>query len=224
MNHSASVAMWGFAFVVGHLVLSSGPVRTPLSARLGARGFQGLYSLFALTTFILLVVTWWGDRHGGAELWMLRDVPAVTPLSLVLGVLGFALIVASFFQPSALGLLPGEALRATGMARITRHPLSMGIALWGIAHLLTNGWTSDVAFFGSLTALALLGAYHQDARKRAADDGTLSLYFAESSVLPFAAAFTGRAQLVASELPWMGIVTGVVVAVVLYWFHPALFA
>ncbi len=224
MNDSASIALWGFAFVAGHLLLSSGPVRAPLVARLGARGFQGLYSLFALVVFVLLVRTWWGDRHGGDQLWMLRDVPAMTPLALVLGMLGFALFVASFFQPSALGLTPGETVRATGMARITRHPLMMGFALWGISHLLMNGWTSDVAFYGTFTALALLGAYHQDARKRAADDGRLSAYFAESSVLPFAAAFTGRAEVVASELPWVGIVGGVVVAVVLYWFHPALFA
>jgi len=224
MNDSASIAFWGFAFVGGHLLLSSGPVRAPLVARLGARGFQGLYSVFALVVFVLLVRTWWGDRHGGAELWMLRDVPTLTPIALVLGVLGFALAVASFFQPSAMGMISGETVRATGMARITRHPLMMGVALWGISHLLMNGWTSDVAFYGAFTALALLGAYHQDARKRAADDGTLSTYFAESSVLPFAAAFTGRAQVVASELPWAGIVTGVVVAVVLYWFHPTLFA
>jgi uncharacterized membrane protein len=224
MSASTAIAFWGLGFAGGHLVLSSGPVRSPLVARLGDRGFQGLYSLFALGTFAGLCWTWWGARHAGSSLWMLRDVPAMTPLALVLSVLGFALIVASFFQPSALGMVPGETVRATGLARITRHPLMMGLALWGISHLLMNGWASDVAFFGSLTALALLGAYHQDARKRAADDGTLATYFAESSVLPFAAAFTGRAQVVANELPWVGIATGVVVAVVLYWLHPLLFA
>lgn len=224
MNDSASIALWGFAFAGGHLLLSSGPVRTPLTTRLGARGFQGLYSVFALVVFVLLVRTWWGDRNGGDLLWMLRDVPAMTPLALVLGVFGFALVVASFFQPSAMGMVPGGTVRATGMARITRHPMMMGVALWGISHLLMNGWTSDVAFYCSLTALAVLGAFHQDARKHAADDGTLSTYFAESSVLPFAAVFTGRAQLVASELPWVGIVVGVIVAIALYWFHPVLFA
>jgi len=223
MNASASIALWGLALAGGHLLLSSGPVRTPLVARLGARGFQALYSVFALVVFVMLVRTWWGDRHGGDELWMLRDVPALTPLALVLGVLGFALVVASFFQPSAMGMVPGATVGATGMARVTRHPLMMGIALWGLAHLLMNGWASDVAFYGSLTVLAVLGAFHQDARKHAADDGTLSAYFAESSVLPFAAAFTGRAQVVASELPWIGIVVGVVVAIALYWLHPVLF-
>jgi uncharacterized membrane protein len=224
MSASAAIMFWGLGFAGGHLLLSSVPVRTPLVARLGARGFQGVYSLFALVTFGGLVWSWWGHRHEGSLLWMLREVPVLTPLALVLSVLGFALIVASFFQPSALGMVPGDTVRATGMARITRHPLMMGFALWGISHLLMNGWASDVAFFGSFTALAVLGAFHQDARKRAADDGTLAAYFAESSVVPFAAAFTGRAQVAANELPWVGIVTGVVVAVVLYWVHPILFA
>lgn len=223
MHGSVAIALLGCAFVGGHLLLSSGPVRAPLVRRLGSRGFQGVYSVVVLTAFVLLARTWWGDRHGGPLLWMLRDVPAMTPLALVLAVLGFALVTASFFQPSTLGMVPGGAVRAAGLARITRHPLMMGIALWGVAHLLMNGWASDIAFFGALTTLALVGAYHQDARKRAADDGRLSAYFAESSVLPFAAAFTGRAHVVASELPWVGIVTGVVAAVVIYFLHPMLF-
>ena len=86
-------------------------------------------------------------RHGGEMLWNLRGTNWARPLSMTISFLGFAGLVASFAQPSALGMAPSSA-QATGFSRITRHPMNMGFAAIGIGHLLLNGFANDVVFFG----------------------------------------------------------------------------
>ena len=63
-----------------------------------------------------------------------------------------------------------------GVLRITRHPLFAGLALWGLAHVLVNGFLSDVVFFGGFPLFSLLGGAHQDARKQIEQMPRLSAY------------------------------------------------
>ena len=97
----------------------------------------------------------------------------------------------------------------------------MAITLWGFAHLLMNGFLSDVVFFGGFLVYGLYGSHHQDIRKRASSD--LSAFYAETSLLPFAAILGGRNRLVLSELPVVGFVVGTAVAVLVYVYHQQLF-
>lgn len=218
-----AVLLWGGLFAASHLVLSSAGVRAPLLRRLGERGFQALYSLVAFATFVPFVGAWWQTRHGGPLLWMLRDVAAVEAGAIALSVAGFAFMVGSFFQPSPTGMVPGAPVRARGLTAITRHALFMGIALWATAHVLVNGWASDVAFFGVLAGFAVVGSAHQDARKRAADDRALASFYAQTSLVPFAAVLSGRVRLEARDLPWAGLTLGAAAGVALYLAHPWLF-
>ena len=216
------IAFWGLAFAGTHMGLSSPGLRGRLVARLGARRFQGVYSLVSFATFVPFVGCWWGDRHGGPLLWHLREVPGVRELAIALGVLAFVLIALGAAQPSAAGLLPGGRARAYGITRITRHAVFMGVGLWAVGHLSMNGWASDVAFFGAFGAVALLGSAHQDARKRGADPSLAELY-AETSYWPFAAILAGRQKLVLSELSLPALAVGLVLGIGLFWFHDPLF-
>jgi uncharacterized membrane protein len=110
-----------------------------------------------------------------------------------------------------------------GLTRITRHPLFMGIALWGCSHLLLNGYATDVLFFGGLLIFSLLGAWHQDVRKRVTDRERLGPFFAETSFWPFAAILAGRNRLLWSELPWVGLAIGAAAAIGIYALHPWMF-
>jgi len=217
------VVVWWLAFAGAHLVLSSRTLRPVLVRRLGAQGFQGVYSLVVLVLFVLLVRTWWAARHSGPLLWSLAGVPGVRTLAIVLAFTGVAVVGLSFFQPSPVLPVPGLPTAARGLTRITRHPLFVGIALWGIAHTLVNGFLSDVVFFGGFAVFSLVGGLHQDGRKRSEEGTRLRAFYGETSVLPFGAILGGRNRLVFREIPIVGVLVGVVLAAALYAFHDQLF-
>ena len=217
----AVLLLW-VAFGGTHVVLS-GALRSRIVGRLGERGYQGLFSLVALATFVPLVWVYWGHKHEGALLWSLAGTPGVRPFGVALSLLGFAFLGLAFAQPSATAQLPSAARRARGVSRITRHPMLVGIALFGAAHALLNGFLSDVAFFGGFVVYSVVGALHQDARKRALPGGPLADYYAETSLVPFAAIAAGRNRLALGEISWVGAAIGLAVGVALFWLHPWLF-
>ncbi len=217
------IIVWWLAFAGTHMALSALPVRSPLIARLGARGFQGLYSLVSLATFVPLVRAYGAARHAGPQLWNLGGEPVWHGLAVVLAAIGLLLAVLALFQPSATAMIPGAPVRARGVVRITRHALFIGFAVWAVGHVIVNGWLSDVLFFGGFAVFSVVGALHQDARKRITDGERLRAFFAETSVLPFAAILGGRTEFVAAEIPLLGVAVGAAAAVGLYLAHPWLF-
>jgi len=224
MSGWMGVLIWWLAFAGTHLVLSSVRIRRAIVSAIGEARFAGVYSLVALGTFVPLVWTYWRDRHGGPLLWSLRTVPGVRPLAIVLATVGFALIASSFAQPSAAGLDPRAIPRARGVTRITRHPLFAGLGLWGLAHVLINGFLTDIVFFGGFPLFAVVGGWHQDARKQLEQLSRLAPFYGETSALPFAAIAARRNRLALGELPWAALAVGAAVAVFLYYLHPTLFA
>src|SRR4030095_5017587 len=106
-----------------------------------------------------------------------------------------------------------------GLPRLARDRRFVGIALWGIAHTLVNGYLADVVFFGGFAVFSLVGGLHQDSRKRAEEGARLRAFFDETSVVPFGAIVGGRNRLVLREIPVVGVAVGVVLAAALYTFH-----
>ena len=182
-------ALWivGFwlLFAGSHIGLSSRRLRPALVARLGDRGFLGVYSLVAFATFVPLVSSFYAHRHTGPFLWYLAQLPGVPWLAT--GVMGaaFVLVVASFVQPGPAGMQAGEPV-VRGVARITRHPLFMGFGLWGVAHLmLAKVFVSELAFFGGFAIFAVVGSDHQDQRKIATQGERYRVWVAATPFLPF---------------------------------------
>jgi len=218
------VALLWLAFAGSHVALSARGLRRSLVTGLGGeRPFAGVYSLVALATFVPLVWAYATHSHGGPLLWGLRSIAVVRFVAILLAAVGIALVAASFAQPSATGMDPRAAVRAHGLTRITRHPLFSGLGLWGLAHVLVNGFASDVVFFGGFAVFGLLGAMHQDARKSRDHGRELAAFYEETSILPFAAILRGKNRLVAGELPWTALAIGLVAASVLYLLHPVVF-
>lgn len=217
MHEWAWVLLWWLIFAGSHLLLSAQPLRGALIARFSQKGFMGLYSIISLVTFVLLVMAYWPHRHAGPLLWDLRSIPGIMPLATLLSALAWMIIVAANMQPSPVGLAPGASRSARGLTRITRHPLFMGLGLWGLAHCLLNGYASDVIFFGGFAVFAIIGGAHQDQRQRL--NPPLQAFYDETSLLPFGAILAGRNRLVAAELPWKGFAVGLIVAALLYGAH-----
>ncbi len=176
-------ALWVF-FAATHMGLSSVRFRPRLVARLGARGFQGVYSLVALAIFVPLVATYYAHKHTGPYLWNLSRLPGLRWLGYGLMGAAFVLIVAGLVQPSPAGMVPVRP-EVRGVARITRHPVLMGFGLWGFAHLLlTIVHAAELAFFGGFAIFAVVGCEHQDQRKLAASE-SYRAFHAATPFLPF---------------------------------------
>lgn len=182
-------------FVLGHFLLSAGPVRQRLVGPLGEGRFMLLYSVVAGLGLYLMIVGL--DAAPYVELWprlpWTAHVPlAVMPLAVALWVFGF-----STPNPTAAGRasVAEQAEPVRGIVAITRHPALWGFALWGLSHLPPNGDLASLVFFGGFVALALGGMWHID-RRRAARLGDAWRGFAgQTSVIPFVALARGRARL-----------------------------
>ncbi|MGD8592389.1 MAG: NnrU family protein [Gammaproteobacteria bacterium] len=114
--------------------------RDRLVTRIGLMPWQGLYSLIAITGFVLIVYGYGLARQDPTILYTpptwLRHV------SLLLLVFIFPLLLATY--------LPGRIQKAT------KHPMLAATKIWAFAHLLVNGSLADVVLFGSFLAWAVV--------------------------------------------------------------------
>lgn len=219
MSPTGHVLFWWVAFAGTHLLLSSLPVRQRIVARIGEQPFRGVYSLVSFATFVPLVWTYFAHKHTGPLLWALAMTPALRWVVYAVMGLAVVLMVASFVQPSPASVVPGVAT-PKGVLRVTRHPLMMAFALFGLAHLVPNGFATDVVFFGGFTVFSLIGAWHQDQRKLALDAGGYRAFHAATPFLPF----TGRDTVTGlREMSPVVMGIGIAVTVLLRYFHAAWF-
>jgi len=218
MSPLTTIVLLWVGFAASHLVLSSLPVRQRLVARMGEQPFRGLYSLVAFAFFIPLVTTYFRHKHEGPVLWAVPHDPWLLAVMYVAMSFAFVLIAAGLIQPSPGFVVPGDAT-PRAVHRITRHPIMMGLSLIGLAHLLPNGSTTDVAFFGGLALFPLIGAAHQDRRKLATADAQVRRFYVETPFLPF----TGSASLRGVRDLFPAAAVGVAVACVVRYFHVSLF-
>ncbi len=214
MRPDLAILLLWIGFAGSHLALSSLRLRPQLVARVGEQGFLGVYSLISFAFFVPLVWVYIGNIHAGPWLWELPRGPVLRWfVNIGMGV-AFVSIVSALASPSPASVAPGKAV-VRGMFRITRHPLVMGLGLFGLLHLLPNASTADVAFFGGFVSFALAGCWHQDQRKLATLPGYRPFYEA-TPFLPF----TGKETLQGlRELSPIAVVAGIAVATLVRWAH-----
>jgi uncharacterized membrane protein len=186
-------------FVLGHLAMSSAPLRGPIVARVGEGGFQGLYSILAFVGLGLVV---WG--YALAPYVLLFEPPKwtrwipnlVMPIAYTLLVMGYTTP-----SPTVAGMSNRAGAGPVGIQRITRHPALWGFALWGLAHVPANGDLKSSLVFLGIAFLSFAGMVHIDLRRAArADDEAWARFEQQTSVVPFAAIASGRQKLVLAEL------------------------
>lgn len=187
-------------FVGGHFLLSSLPVRTVLTEKLGENGFRLLYSMVAGAT-LFWSITSYNDAPFHA-LW--PTVPALVHLQMLLMLASAILFATSITtrSPTAVG---GERMLRdpkppTGILTVTRHPMLWSFLLWAVGHVAVNGDVASLLFFGGIAVLAAGGMAHIDYRRQSrtgADWGPIAL---ATSAVPFLAAIQGRCR-----VDWAGI-------------------
>lgn len=220
MEAAAWVAALWVAFGATHVGLSSAMLRPRLLASLGERGFGALYSMLALATFVALVWVYATHRHAGPPLWALGALPVVRWIAYAGMALAFALIAAGVARPSPAALGGGKP-RVSGALRITRHPVFMGLALFGLMHLLMAPVNaSELAFFGGFPLFVLLGARHQDRRKLQTGGETFRSFYRDTAFLPFS---RPAGSLAALREDRVAVLIGLGAAVLMRALHPLLF-
>ena len=215
MSNLMLLAVAMAAFVASHELLSH-PLRAPLVARLGEKGFALVYIVVAFAT-----LGW------GVELW--RDIPKTklwdTPAGLygpmlAAMLLAFILFVGSVAAPNP-AMMPGVKGPPRGMQRITRHPMMWSMAIWAGVHILMTADPRTIVLAGGVGVLALFGTAAQDGKKRA-QNPAYAAHMARTSHIPFMAIAGGRQPLSAV---WPGLVPvlgGLALWLLILWAHPML--
>jgi uncharacterized membrane protein len=108
-------------------------------ARVGLRPWKVAYSAISLAGLVLIVRGFGMARAEGILVW---QPPVWTRhVNVALTVIGFVLIAAAY--------VPGTAIKS-----VLRHPMTAGVALWALGHLIANGGLADVILFGAFLVWA----------------------------------------------------------------------
>ena len=129
------VLLWSFVHLIPALATD---FRKNLTGRLGENPYKGLFTLFMILAIYLIITGW------KATLPVSVYIPPLwgRHLTALLVLIGFIL----FFAPYP----------PNNFKRLIRHPQLIGVALWGIGHLLANGEARSIALFGGLAAWAII--------------------------------------------------------------------
>jgi uncharacterized membrane protein len=202
-----------------HFGIAGTELRGAIVARIGEGPFRGLFSLLSILAIVFLVRAW--STAGTTPLWYAPDWLRWILVAVML--VAFVLFVASVSQrdPTMIG---GEtAPPPRGIQRITRHPMLWSFALWAAVHVIGNGDTTAIVFFGAFLVTALAGMPSIDAKLARRDPATWQALSAATSVVPFVAIAERRNRFVAREIGWPTLLIGVVAWVVALYLHPWLF-
>lgn len=212
MDPLANLIAASVAFVGSHFAMSH-PLRAGLVGRLGAVGFQVVYSLVSFATLGWMVLAFRAIGPGGPTLW---EGAAQLPWALasLLMLLASVLFVGSLMGNPALPA-PGAAALADkpvhGVFHVTRHPMMWGFALWAISHALVSPTPRSLVLTFAVGFLALVGSHMQDRKKEALMGTSWAGWEARTSYWP---KLGGLAK--AGLFPWLG---GLVLWLVGSWAH-----
>jgi uncharacterized membrane protein len=210
-----AAALWLFI----HIGVSGTALRDAFVARLGERRFAIAFSLASVVAIFLLVMA-----YNRAETTFLWAAPTWLRWLLALIMLpAFVLFMASHRRnPTAMGN-KGLGEEPRGIQRVTRHPMLMSFAIWAFVHVVGNGDTASLIFFGAFLVTAVAGMPSIDAKLAKRHGAAWERFAAATSIIPFAAIAAGRNRLALAEIGWMPPVIGLVLWAALLHFHRAVF-
>ncbi len=125
-------------FIAIHLIPSAPRLRVALVERLGAKPYRGVFSAVALLSLAAIV---WGFSR--------------SPIEEVYAPPTWGHQVSMILAPIALVLF-AAANMPTRIRAMVRHPMLLGLLLWALAHLASNGEVHSVVLFGGFALFALV--------------------------------------------------------------------
>ncbi|MFZ0848196.1 MAG: NnrU family protein [Hyphomicrobiaceae bacterium] len=217
-----SLVVAALVWVTIHLLISGGPLRPWLAARLGERAYQATFAALSLASLMALYVSYIVVKPPTAAqtpLWLVVCVAAVQLLASLLIVAGLSTI-----NPGTAGM--DEAVRrpdvVRGMLRVTRHPFLWGVFLWSATHLALARDTAGLLLFGSIGLVALRGTWSIDRKRRLALGAAWRDFADRTSNVPFAAIIGRGQRLPSGEIGVIRLSAAVASWAAAIWAHPYL--
>jgi uncharacterized membrane protein len=217
----AQLLVAAIVWTAAHVGLSGTRLRDATVARLGERGFRGIFSLISVALIVWLVVA-----YAHADTWIVWVGPDWFRYVVVILMLPTLMLFAGSLtarNPTLVGVEGAGAPQAVGITRITRHPMLVAFAIWAGLHVLANGDIASILFFGAFLVTALAGMPSIDAKLERRAPDVWTSFLRETSIVPFAAILQGRNRLALGELGWKGPLGGLLLWALLLLFHATLF-
>ena len=123
--------------------------RNRMIDRLGEVKWKGLYTIISLIGFVIMVIGYGEARQNTIVLW--QPNIALIYIALALNLVAFIFLAGSSPSNNAILLK-------------LKHPMILGVKVWALAHLLSNGTLVDLILFGAFLIWAVLD--FRSARKR----------------------------------------------------------
>jgi uncharacterized membrane protein len=172
-------------FIGAHVFVTRRAARAALIGRIGELPYKALFALVSLVGLALIV---WGFARYQAEGYVQVWTPPrfMRHITVLLVWPAIICVTAAY--------IPGD------IKRILKHPLLVGVKLWALAHLLSNGDLGGIILFAAILAWAV---FDRITLKRRTDPGGLPIPLG------------GRRNDV------IAIVVGTILYLALgFWFHP----
>ncbi|HEY0957118.1 MAG TPA: NnrU family protein [Roseateles sp.] len=133
----------GLALFLGiHMTQAIAPRwRNAQVARLGDKGWKGLYTLVSLLGFGLILWGFSQARLNTVVLW--APIRGMNHLAALLMLVALILMAAAH--------VPRNHIKAR-----LKHPLTLSVKVWAFAHLLANNTLADLMLFGSFLVWSIL--------------------------------------------------------------------
>jgi len=140
-------------FIGSHVFVTMRPQRAAIVKLIGEGAYKGLFSIVALAGVVLIA---WGFAQyraaGALGIW--SPPPWTRHVTVLLVWPAIVCIVAGYIR--------GD------IKRILKHPMLVGVKLWAVAHLISNGDLGSIILFGSILAWAV---FDRVTLKRRTDPG-----------------------------------------------------
>jgi len=136
------VLIVGIIVLLGvHSITAFRDTRAALVNAVGPAAYRGLHSLVSLIGLGLII---YGFSRYRAEGWVQIWTPPIWAAHITISLMWFAFVALACMNPAP--------SRIRGWLR---HPMLVGVKIWGLAHLLANGDAGGMLLFGSFLAWAV---------------------------------------------------------------------
>ncbi len=196
-------------WVAVHVGLAGTRLRATIAGRLGDNGFRGLFSVLSVASIVFLVIA-----YNAAPTRLLWFAPTWLLWLLALVMFAATILLAGSVLTRNPTAINGDGAPIRGIFLITRHPMLWSFSLWAAVHMVGNGDTASLLFFGAFLVTSLAGMPSIDAKIAARDPAYWRTLSAETSIVPFARGFRP------SALTLPPLLVGAAIWAVLFLAHP----